>query len=133
MVPQPCVALTLLYQTTDNLKQAKRDQKLALETNGQIVDPGIIYLRQYVGNACGTIASIHSLMNVAERMGGISPETPVSKFMDSIKGKTPNEAGMMLADASDIHAASEGAAVGGQTAAPEADAKVGAHFIVFIE
>merc|ERR1712050_700201 len=59
--------------------------------------------------------------------------TPIGKFYASISGKSPEDAGAMLADASDLHSASEASAVGGQTAAPEAEAATDAHFIAFVE
>lgn len=36
---------------------------------GQTISPDLRYMRQYVGNACGTIATIHSLANNVEANG----------------------------------------------------------------
>mmetsp|Transcript_40637 Transcript_40637/g.81890 ORF Transcript_40637/g.81890 Transcript_40637/m.81890 type:complete len:257 (+) Transcript_40637:38-808(+) len=132
MVPETCVAVTLLFRTSDAIRKFKEEQRAKLEASGQALSPDLVYLKQYVGNACGTIACIHSLTNNAEIMG-IDAASPIGCFLDSIKGKTPQEAGGLLADASDLHAASEASAAGGQTAAPEATADVDAHFIAFVE
>lgn len=132
MLPPTCVAVTLLFACTENSAKAKAEQRESIEKDGQKVDPGVVYMKQFVGNACGTIACIHSMMNNAEAMG-LQPESAVGKFMLSIKGKTPEEAGACLADATDLHSASEGAAAGGQTEAPEATAATDCHFITFVE
>mmetsp|Transcript_65269 Transcript_65269/g.204518 ORF Transcript_65269/g.204518 Transcript_65269/m.204518 type:complete len:257 (-) Transcript_65269:53-823(-) len=132
MVPPTCAAVTLLFRTSDATRNFKQEQRIRLEASGQTLNPELVYLKQYVGNACGTIACIHSLTNNAEVMG-IDSASPIGKFFESIRGKTPKEAGSLLADASDLHQASEASAAGGQTAAPEATADVDAHFIAFVE
>eukprot|EP00418_Pyrodinium_bahamense_P067178 CAMPEP_0179076436 /NCGR_PEP_ID=MMETSP0796-20121207/34100_1 /TAXON_ID=73915 /ORGANISM="Pyrodinium bahamense, Strain pbaha01" /LENGTH=242 /DNA_ID=CAMNT_0020773689 /DNA_START=82 /DNA_END=810 /DNA_ORIENTATION=+ len=132
MVPQPCVAVTLLFKSTENIRKYKEEQRAAISESGQNVSPKVRYLKQYVGNACGTIACIHSLANNAEVLG-LAPETPIGKFLASLEGKNPQEAGAMLADATELHSASESSAQGGQTEAPAADADIDNHFICFVE
>eukprot|EP00747_Dinoflagellata_sp_TGD_P181349 gnl/TRDRNA2_/TRDRNA2_35158_c0_seq1.p1 gnl/TRDRNA2_/TRDRNA2_35158_c0~~gnl/TRDRNA2_/TRDRNA2_35158_c0_seq1.p1 ORF type:complete len:266 (+),score=53.98 gnl/TRDRNA2_/TRDRNA2_35158_c0_seq1:80-799(+) len=132
MVPRPCLAVTLLFQCSDNLGKAKAEQRARLEASGQKLSPELVYLKQYVGNACGTIACTHSILNSAEVVG-LKTDTPLGKFLASIKGKTSEEAGALLADAADLHMASEASAAGGQTAAPEASAATDHHFVCFIE
>ncbi|CAJ1345828.1 unnamed protein product [Effrenium voratum] len=132
MVPPERLAVTLLYQCSDNIRKFKEEQRRVIEANGQSLSPKLVYLKQYVGNACGTIACLHSIGNSSEALG-ISPESPIGKFLETIKGKTPQDAGLALVDATDLHSASEASARGGQTAAPEAHADVDAHFICFVE
>jgi len=132
MVPETCVAVTLLFRTSDAIRKFKEEQRAKLEASGQTLSPELVYLKQYVGNACGTIACLHSLTNSAEAMG-VDGSSAAGRFLESIRGKTPQEAGGLLADASELHQASETSAAGGQTAAPEATADVDAHFIAFVE
>lgn len=132
MVPQPCLAVTLLFKCTENSKKFKEEQQKQIEAGGQKISSELTYLKQYVGNACGTIASIHSLANNADIMG-VKEDTPVGRFVASIKSKSPQDAGLLLADATELHSASEASAQGGQTAAPEATANVDAHFICFVQ
>ncbi|CAE7255346.1 uch1, partial [Symbiodinium necroappetens] len=132
MVPPTRLAVTLLFQSSDKIREAKEAQRLAIEKDGQKVSDKLVYLKQYVGNACGTIACLHSMANNAEALG-LSAESPVGKFLDTIKGKSPQDAGLALVDATDLHSASEASAQGGQTSAPQADADVDAHFICFVE
>lgn len=132
MVPPGAVAVTLLFQCSRNLEQYKLAQKGEIEANGQVVGKSLTYLKQYVGNACGTIASIHSMANNAEVLG-IAPSSPLGRFLQQIQGKSPQEAGSLLADAKELHEASEVSAQGGQTEAPEATAATDHHFIAFVE
>merc|ERR1712048_101344 len=99
-----CVALTLLFGCSDKLKEAKKIQQEKISQDGQEVSANIVYLKQYVGNACGTIAACHCMMNVIGN--DLDSSTPIGKFHASISGKSPEDAGAMLADASDLHTAS---------------------------
>jgi len=132
MVPSPCLAVTLLFGSSDNLREAKRTQREQIEASGQKVSSELVYLKQYIGNACGTIACVHSIANNAEAMG-VPADSAIARFLGATKGKSPQEAGAALADAAELHCASEASAQGGQTAAPEATASVDAHFICFVE
>mmetsp|Transcript_94580 Transcript_94580/g.267731 ORF Transcript_94580/g.267731 Transcript_94580/m.267731 type:complete len:240 (-) Transcript_94580:239-958(-) len=131
MVPRPCLAVTLLFQCNEKTKAAKQAQHDHVAAAGQKLG-SLRYIKQFVGNACGTIACIHSLANNASAMG-LSADSPIGKFLAAIEGKTPEEAGKLLVDATDLHSASESSASGGQTAAPEATANTDHHFIVFVE
>merc|ERR1740139_894439 len=63
MVPPGTLAVTLLFESSENIRKVKQDQKAQIEAKGQTVSPNIRYMKQYVGNACGTIATIHALAN----------------------------------------------------------------------
>lgn len=132
MVPPTCVAVTLLFQCSANVATFNREQKAKIEAQKQNVSKDLVYLKQYVGNACGTIACLHSLAN-NHKVLGLSPTSPAGRFITAISGKNPDQAGEMLADASDLHRVSEASAAGGQTAAPAASAGVDCHFVCFVE
>jgi len=132
MVPPERLAVTLLFKSSSNIRKFKEEQNKRIEAEGQKLSADLVYLKQYVGNACGTIACLHSIGNNSEVLG-LSEESPIGKFLKTIKGKAPKDAGLALVDATDLHSASEASARGGQTAAPEATADVDAHFICFVE
>jgi len=132
MVEGQCLAVTLLFGLSEAASQAKKEQKDAINKAGQKVHQDIKYLKQYVGNACGTIACIHSMSNNLEVLG-ILEESPIGEFVKATKGMSPQEAGAKLADAKQLHEASQESAAGGQTEAPEATARTDAHFVCFVE
>merc|ERR1712217_456899 len=133
MVPPECVAVTLLFRSSPNLHKFREEQRVRIAAKGQTLHPELTYLKQFIGNACGTIATIHSLANNAATVG-IASDSPLGRYMTRIEGKSSDDAGALLAKATDLHQASEASATtGGQTSAPEAHANVDAHFIAFIE
>lgn len=132
MVPPGSVAVTLLFQCSEKLSKFKEEQKAKIDAGGQSLSTDLVYLKQYVGNACGTIACLHSLANNAQVLG-LTADSPIGKFLATASKKTPEEAGAMLADATELHHASDASAAQGQTAAPQADADTDCHFVCFIE
>merc|ERR1719421_498887 len=64
---------------------------------------------------------------------GVDSSTAIGKFIADVSNLSPEEKGAALADATELHKASEKSAQGGQTAAPAATAKTDHHFICFVE
>jgi len=131
LVPQPCVAVTLLYQwePLEGFKEAQREQ---IEKEGQEVSSELFYMRQYVGGACGTIAAIHSIAN-NEQVLKLPGDSSLGQFLSNMKGGSPEDLGLALASASELHGASEASAVDGQTATSNRGVKTGHHFVTFVE
>lgn len=133
MVPPGCVAVTLLFDSSsENIRAFKAEQRTKIEADGQKVAGDVKYMRQYVGNACGTIATIHSVANNAELVG-LPADSHLGKFLAAGEGKSADAIGAMLAEATELHMASEESAQEGQTEAPEATAEIHMHFIAFVE
>jgi len=131
MIPQPVRAVILLFPLTEDFKQ-KRDALYAqeIEAVGEgHVDPTIIWIKQTIGNACGTMAMLHALANSPVEL---QPESPIAQFIDQCKFITPLERAKLLEDTplfKTIHAET---AVTGQTAPPE-NLNVDLHFTCFVE
>lgn len=132
MVPRPCVAVMLLYECSTNLERYKRRQKAEIKVSGQTLSEKLFFMKQYVGNACGTIAAIHCLANSAERLD-VPKDSSLGKFLAQTQRQSPEAIGAALADFSEFHEASEESAEGGQTEAPEADEELNRHFVAFVE
>lgn len=131
MVPRPCFAVTLLFGCSSASKQAKTEQDAQIKKDGQTVSENVFYMDQYVGNACGTIATVHAIANNAAFIG-LPEGCPLSNFLTSVTGMSPDKKGVALAEAAEIHGKSEESAAGGQTEAPEASAATDCHFICFV-
>jgi len=131
LVPQPVKAVILLFPCTEDFKK-KRDVRYAekAEKLGQShIDPTVIWIKQTIGNACGTMAMLHALANSPVE---IEPLSPISQFIDLCKAKTPLERAALLENTplfKNIHAET---ATTGQTAPPE-DLNVDLHFTCFVE
>ena len=61
MVPRPVAAVLLLYPLTENAKATEIGTEEADNKN-------MYFIKQTIGNACGTIGIIHSVLNNVERL-----------------------------------------------------------------
>eukprot|EP00808_Paulinella_micropora_P011117 g75620.t1 len=145
MVPQPCAAVVLLFTSSKELSQHKKKQREEIKAKKQTVSKNLFYITQHdgIGNACGTIATIHAVTNAS---GYFTPTGAIAKFQKQCAGKTPSEIGYALLKATDIQEVSESAASSeeaqtatpertdaeAQTATPERTDAVDAHFIAFV-
>jgi ubiquitin carboxyl-terminal hydrolase L3 len=76
MIPQPVVAIVMLYPLTE--KQTSHDEeKLALQASDKVW-----FIKQRIGNACGTIGLLHSLLNVPEPLRAFSPNSWLQSFQE---------------------------------------------------
>ncbi|KAI0331473.1 cysteine proteinase [Cubamyces sp. BRFM 1775] len=130
MVTQPVKAVILLFPITDAYEQKRREEDARITAEGQPpVDSTLFWMKQTISNACGTMALLHSLINSDVTF---APESPIEKFIDVAKDKTPEERAKILETTplfADIHA---DAASGGQTAVPT-DLDTDLHFTCFVQ
>merc|ERR1712021_259790 len=61
MIPQPCVAFILLFPITDKTEQFRADEEARLASEERA--PNVVWMKQTIGNACGTVGIIHALLN----------------------------------------------------------------------
>ncbi|XP_044746479.1 ubiquitin carboxyl-terminal hydrolase [Coccinella septempunctata] len=133
-IPRPAAAFILLFPCSDKFYEHAAQQKKELQD--QIIVPDLYYMKQYVSNACGTIALIHSVANNVERIplqDGI-----FKKILDDSKDLDPEERGKLLQDlpnnpyVMDMINAHQELALEGQTEL-NPDEKVNHHFVAFVE
>ncbi|KAI0343185.1 peptidase C12 ubiquitin carboxyl-terminal hydrolase 1 [Trametopsis cervina] len=131
MVPQPVKAVVLLFPIGEEYEKKRKEEDAKIAKEGQFpLDPTILWIKQTIGNACGTMGLIHALANSNVTF---EPESPLSKFIELCMDKTPEERAKLLETTplfADIHAE---AAAGGQTAAPSANDRVDLHFTCFVQ
>lgn len=127
MIPKPCLALCLLYPS-ESISRPRRE--LYRDKCLRDGDHSCFYLSQHseFGNACGTIAVIHT---VANTFTNVDDESPLKAFLISQVGKTAQEAGYALCDMKGIRETSDGSASTGQTTCPQREDRVSSHFICF--
>lgn len=126
MVPRPVVAVMLLYPITDQSEKA--ENKIGEEKS--TVD-SVYYMKQTVGNACGTVAVIHALANNREDIK-FDDNKHFNKFLEETIGKEPGQIADILEKDEAMGAAHEDSAQEGQTEAPSRDQKINTHFIAFV-
>eukprot|EP00753_Platysulcus_tardus_P010840 PLAT3102.1.p2 GENE.PLAT3102.1~~PLAT3102.1.p2 ORF type:complete len:266 (+),score=146.76 PLAT3102.1:42-839(+) len=128
MVPKPVKAVMLLFPIKEASEAYKAEEAARIKEEGQVVSDDLYFIKQTVGNACGTIGLIHSVMNLAGEV-----ELEEGKFFSSFHAatvdKTPDERADLLEENEEIEVAHEEGAAEGQS---EAVMDVATHFIAFV-
>ncbi|CAL1714816.1 unnamed protein product [Somion occarium] len=115
LVPQPVKAVILLLPLTDAIERKTQEEIAKIRREGQHhVDSSIIWIKQTT--------------NVP-----VIPDSPIAKFIIECRTLTPEARSHLLETTtlfSEIHSE---VASAGQTAAPDANAKVDLHFTCFVK
>lgn len=61
MVPQPVKAVILLFPITENYEKDSKEEVKQIQEKGQEVSPNVVFFKQTIPNACGTIGLLHTL------------------------------------------------------------------------
>jgi len=133
MSPQPVIALMFLFPYS-KMMQFREEEAHKLEKAPQNISPKVYYMKQLVGNACGTVAMVHCIANNRDRLG-VDDNSFFSKFLEKTRQANPEERGKMFGSENKLAEISESCAKDEttQTDAPAADANVDSHFICFTE
>jgi ubiquitin carboxyl-terminal hydrolase L3 len=69
-VPQPCVAVVILFPLSEKYNEHHAAIETMLETKpAQPKENEILFIKQTIGNACGTMAVLHAVGNNKELLG----------------------------------------------------------------
>lgn len=131
MVPGPSKAIILIFPITDATEQRRKEEDTKLEKEKQPdVDPTLIYIKQTISNACGTIGLLHALGNSDVTL---RPESPLSKFFMQCQKLSPEERGKLLEETTLFAKAHVEAATTGQSRVPAPDGlDTDLHFTCFV-
>ncbi|XP_053680835.1 ubiquitin carboxyl-terminal hydrolase [Anopheles nili] len=130
MVPKPAKSLIFLYPCSKAYEdlRAKEDEELK---DQNIEHPkSLFFTRQYVHNACGTIALIHAVLNNPDIE--IEEGSVLKNYFNEVKDLSPKERGELLNKCTEFKKTHEENALQGQTAAPDINDAVYHHFIAFV-
>lgn len=134
LVPKPVVAVILLYplrKEEDNSKEDTETVKEKEENVSSSSDPDVYHMKQYIHNACGTIALIHGIANNLDSInlqGGF-----LKKFLDDSKNLSFTQRGELLLNSFEISVTHKELAQEGQTEAPNEETPVYHHFVAFVQ
>ncbi|CAG9761809.1 unnamed protein product [Ceutorhynchus assimilis] len=134
-VPRPVLALILLFPYNKKLLDYVEGEAEEIKKKGQVVADDLFYMKQYIPNACGSIALIHCIANNAEKVE--LKDGPFKKILEDSKNLSPEAKGEMLSnidtnsEAYKLITAHQELAMEGQTEANPND-KVNHHFVAFV-
>ncbi|KAL9941089.1 hypothetical protein V8E36_000577 [Tilletia maclaganii] len=143
MVPQPVEAVLLLFPITQAIGEFRReqDQGKQEQTDPEAeVDAGksgdasapLLWFKQTIGNACGTIGLLHSISSSAKARALIKPDSALEKLLTDVRTKAPAERAQHIESSEALQTTHASAAQGGQTSAPAADDPIDLHFVCFV-
>ncbi|EEH60581.1 uncharacterized protein MICPUCDRAFT_13449 [Micromonas pusilla CCMP1545] len=131
MVPQPVHAVLLLFPITDKSEALSASEAAVIEQNGQTLSEKVYYMRQTIGNACGTIGVLHAVGNNAEKYA-FAPGSYFASFFGKTKGMTPEEKAAYLENDDGIEAAHGSAVAAGETDVPSLETQINLHFVALV-
>lgn len=133
LIPKPVLAVILLFP--DNMKVGvKEDESTAKEEEAktsETSEPGSVYhMKQFIPNACGTIALIHSVANNLDTIN--LQDGLLKEFLDATKDLSFSKRGEHLVYTQNIREMHEVSAQEGQTEAPGENVPVLYHFVALV-
>ncbi|KZP01456.1 peptidase C12 ubiquitin carboxyl-terminal hydrolase 1 [Calocera viscosa TUFC12733] len=131
LVPQPVKAILLLFPNVQAVEDARNaDEAKRDPSHKDPIDPNVIFIKQTISNACGTIALLHALANASDIT--ISPSSPLQHFIALCKEKSPEERAELLEDTELFAKMHKAAAEAGRSViTPDLDTDL--HFICFVQ
>ncbi|XP_050440472.1 probable ubiquitin carboxyl-terminal hydrolase isoform X2 [Adelges cooleyi] len=130
MVPLPCASVIMLFPFNDAYENRRNEEELLIKSKGQKVSEDLYYIKQYVGNACGTIALLHSVANNRDKIE--LKEGLLKRFLDEGENLSPSDRGHLLEKNEEMSNAHKEVAIDGQSAAPDPADAVPYHFVAFV-
>ncbi|XP_062861656.1 ubiquitin carboxyl-terminal hydrolase isozyme L3 isoform X1 [Trichomycterus rosablanca] len=131
MVPRPVCAVLLLFPVTEKYESFRLEEEAKIKAQGQEVSSDVYFMKQTIGNACGTIGLIHAVANNQAHLE-FEPNSPLKEFILQSCKMNPQEKAAFLEKDESIRVTHESSAQEGQTEAPNVDEKVDLHFISFV-
>lgn len=145
-VPRPVEALLLAFPVTkvyeDYRVNADKGKELYLGENP--VDGDVMWFRQTIGNACGTMGVIHSLFNgnVPSHLRTpcsyallltVESSTPLANIYEKAKTMTTAQRAELLEESDELEAAHTSFSQRGQTTAPQIGEEVEHHYVALVK
>ena len=130
MVPTPVQAVVMLYPIKDSSERLRKEQATRIAEEGQTLSSNVYYMKQYVGNACGTIGLLHAIGNSTVK-SDIKSDSFLTRFFSKTRDKSPEEIASILEDDAEVEATHGSAAQQGQSSLQDIDEPINTHFVCF--
>jgi ubiquitin carboxyl-terminal hydrolase L3 len=90
MVPTPVLGVLMVYPIKPSSEAHREEERARIEREGQEVSSNVYYMKQTVGNACGTVGLLHCIGNVRNQLP-IAPGSYLERFYQRTTESTPDE------------------------------------------
>lgn len=123
MVPKPVLAVVFLYPLTAQ----SEEERIQQENEEKEASNSVYFMKQTVGNACGTIGLLHAIGNLTSEIKLVEGSF-LDRFFKTTATMDPSERATYLEKDTEMEVAHSVAATAGET---EASDNVDTHFICF--
>uniref|UniRef100_K3WN15 Ubiquitin carboxyl-terminal hydrolase n=1 Tax=Globisporangium ultimum (strain ATCC 200006 / CBS 805.95 / DAOM BR144) TaxID=431595 RepID=K3WN15_GLOUD len=131
MVPTPVLGVLMLFPIKAHTEAFAKEEEEKILRDGQVVSDSVYYMRQTVGNACGTIGILHAIGNTRQHIT-LDPSSYLGKLFNKTETKTPDEIADFLENDNELEETHSSAADAGQSEQLESvDDPINTHFICF--
>lgn len=134
-IPRPVVALLVIIPLTPTWHEARTaEDKDKPEYAGYGDQDPVIWFKQTIGNACGSIGLVHCLLN-SDASKHFKPSSLIEQIRDDALPKTMWQRAKVLEDSDEYERMHAEAAKLGDTAtpAPISNEHTGQHFVAFVK
>ena len=133
MVPQPVLALLVLFPVTASYEAHRKEQASQLEADdrAQALARSMLYFKQTDG-ASGPRSPQLTAPRTACGAVEVGKDSTLAQLFAEAQPLSPAERGKLLESYKPLEAAHTSAASGGQTAAPDASARIDLHFAALV-
>lgn len=128
MVPQPVIGVVMLFPIKPESEEFARTENERIKQDGQVVSPKVYFMKQTIGNACGTVGILHALGNSRSTIN-IGANSYLERFYQHTSTMTPDEIAAYLEADDEIEETHSSAATEGQSEQQEGE--VDTHFVCF--
>ena len=94
-IPKPVKSLILLFPCSDKYEAHRKEQDEKLKQDPPAIPSNIFYMKQYIHNACGTIALVHAILNNVDDIH-LKDDSVLKNFFEKAKLLTPEKRGKLL-------------------------------------
>lgn len=134
----PLPALFYLSSTSPNISRLFRVcavEKLPLPAPSCPPPSSLYFTKQTIGNACGTIAVLHAILNNRDRVP-LLPDSFFARFLSATSALSPDERARYLEsppeDGPDLEGSHAAAAAEGDTPAADPETRTDLHFVALV-
>lgn len=131
-IPRPAHAVLLLFPINSTSEAFRHEEEKKIVAEGQSESKDCYFIKQIIGNACGTIGLIHTVMNNLDHLN-LAEGKFWSNFARETKGMNPMERARALEANEDIESEHQAVAASDSSGGSDADHAIHAnlHFIIF--
>lgn len=132
-IPRPVYALLLVFPVSESYEKSRIEDEKDLANDYYSTISGTdkedaVWMKQTIGNACGTYGLLHALANGIDDQS-IAPGSAIDKILHDIKPLNVADRAHYLENSEELESQHAGVASKGDTEAPDAGASIEFHYV----